>query len=800
MVSLNGLARYSGQRLRSRLVLGCVALIAAITATAVTAAAQQIEFEVRTPSLDDDYLTWAPAPARIRQAPAPQNVDRVVVLTNDPERPPPAGRTLPLDGNVAFDISVGPGATASKETLQLTLPKDGSWVDFVIAGSFPRASTEDKDAVIEVHDGAATGPLLHKHAVMVRIRKNQSALTDKERARFLNAISILHRRLNGYARFVRIHEVASMGKYQQPPDYFWPDLAHRATAFLAWHRAYLLSFERELQKIDPSVALAYWRMDLLPSVFEENFMGANTVGSEAFVEPTFTVDNPLANWFVFHGPLLRFPYERRNAQDLKDRFFGDDRLFRETTFRVFARTLEGDPHNLGHNWTGPWMQNCMISPNDPVFWPFHTGFDRQWAKWQWMGGHVQPDGSNESYTPNDAYDGTVAGCNVTTPSTCVPIGHHLKDTMWPWNAAVGPGTTVKGNRPPADLSQGFTGPFPKAPIDGLWPSSPAVPTPADVIDYAGVTPARLDMGFAYDDVPFGIKPPTPVAMAENAPSASGRPTASTLLTAVNDRAQGEPVRIDALRALSVLTDGSVIMPAIQILREAGTSPELAKAAIDALSMQMMFADIDPMAHHSIRDALQNSLADNRAGVPQAALRVLAAHPDSRLVETLTGVVEGKANAALTRVDAIRGLTAAGAAGRYAAVIRPYVTGGEVDTRLAAIAALSSDPDSKPAIASVFSDRTQPEQVRSAALRSFVAGGREAPALLMDVLKRQDESQKIREQVAAALAATVESVGAQLSNTELEDLGRQLRTLGSDARLAPTLNRALEATDALRQRK
>jgi hypothetical protein len=242
------------------------------------------------------------------------------------------------------------------------------------------------------------------------------------------------------------------------------------------------------------------------------------------------------------------------------------------------------------------------------------------------------------------------------------------------------------------------------------------------------------------------------------------------------------------------------MPAIQILREAGTSPELAKAAIDALSMQMMFADIDPMAHHSIRDALQNSLADNRAGVPQAALRVLAAHPDSRLVETLTGVVEGKANAALTRVDAIRGLTAAGAAGRYAAVIRPYVTGGEVDTRLAAIAALSSDPDSKPAIASVFSDRTQPEQVRSAALRSFVAGGREAPALLMDVLKRQDESQKIREQAAAALAATVESVGAQLSNTELEDLGRQLRTLGSDARLAPTLNRALEATDALRQRK
>src|SRR5262249_24919799 len=157
--------------------------------------------------------------------------------------------------------------------------------------------------------------------------------------------------------------------------------------------------------------------------FEENFMGANTVGADAFVEPTFTGDNPLANWSVYQGPLLRYPFERRDAQDLQGRFFGDDRLFGEITFATFARTLEGDPHNLGPKWTGPWMKNCMISPSDPVFWPFHTGFDRQWAKWQWRGGHVQPDGSNESYTPNDAYDGAAEDCNVATQSKCVPIGH-----------------------------------------------------------------------------------------------------------------------------------------------------------------------------------------------------------------------------------------------------------------------------------------------------------------------------------------------------------------------------------------
>jgi hypothetical protein len=96
----------------------------------------------------------------------------------------------------------------------------------------------------------------------------------------------------------------------------------------------------------------------------------------------------------------------------------------------------------------------MISPSDPVFWPFHTGFDRQWAKWQWLGGHLLPDGSNESYWPNDAYDGSAQGCDVENPNSCIPIGHHLKDTMWPWNSETGPGATPKANRPLASLSEG----------------------------------------------------------------------------------------------------------------------------------------------------------------------------------------------------------------------------------------------------------------------------------------------------------------------------------------------------------
>src|SRR3954465_10495107 len=51
------------------------------------ALAQQVEIQIRSAAPNDDYLTWAPAPARIRQTAAA--ADKRVVLTNDPERPAP---------------------------------------------------------------------------------------------------------------------------------------------------------------------------------------------------------------------------------------------------------------------------------------------------------------------------------------------------------------------------------------------------------------------------------------------------------------------------------------------------------------------------------------------------------------------------------------------------------------------------------------------------------------------------------------------------------------------------------------
>jgi Common central domain of tyrosinase len=781
-------------------------LVAVVATVPTSGLAQQIEIQIRTADPADDYLTWAPAPARIRQVPQPGATDRVVLLTNDAEQPVPPGRRLPLDGNVAFAKSITPGTTATEKTLELFLPKDGTWVNFFVAGSFPRASTADKDAVIEVHEGSATGPQIHSHATMVRIRKDHRDLTDQERINFLKALSRFLREQRGYERFVRVHELASMGKYQDPAVYFWADLAHRGPAFLAWHRAYLLSFERELQKIDPSVALPYWRMDQLPSVFDENFMGSNSISTAAFVEPTFAASNPLAHWAVSGEALYRFPYQRNDPQDLKTRFFSDDTLFEEGAYAKFSRKLEGNPHNLGHNWTGPWMQNCMISPSDPVFWPFHTGFDRQWAKWQWTGDRVQPDGSGESYLPNDAYDDTAAGCNVASPNGCAAIGHHLKDTMWPWNSAFGPGATIKGNRPPADLSQGYLGPFPKASIDGLWPDQPATPTPGDVIDYAGATALRLDMGFAYDDVPFGTKTQPVVAVATPASSGqtgagestSAEPEAVAALAAVNDRNRPEAERISALRVLTPLPDSTVVPAAIGVLNEAGRSEALGTAAIEALSLQMMFGQSDHHAHHAAVDALHAALTDRDIAVRQSALRVLASHRDPALIAKLVASLDNSADKTFATVDAIRGLAVAGGAVKYAPSIRKHIAAGDSDVRAAAIIALAPDATSRPEIEAVLADRSQPEIVRSAAIRSLAAGNSGATDPLLDVVKNEQEQPNLREQAAGALAATIEARGAGLSKVQLNDLANELRKV--DSTRLPAVERALKATDAISRTK
>jgi tyrosinase len=390
------------------------------------------------------FVTWAPSPCRIR-------------VTN------PSGVSTPtVSIGITATSAAGGGAIrfrrgttgAFSNGLTLQVPTNGASVPFFVAGRFGQPSVNNGDVTIEARNGTT---LVGSVAIMVRIRKNANTLTTGERDRFISAFGQLNNQgLGRFADFRDMHVSVSLPQ------------AHGAPGFLPWHRAYLLDLERELQAIDPSVALPYWRFDRpSPNIFTSDFMGA----SDAIGTVQFSAPNPLFFWKTdgvqgvnrrpFFNTAAAPPGLHNEAQTLA---IG-------TQYTAF-RTMEGNPHGLAHTSFGGSISSPSTAPRDPLFFLLHCNVDRLWAKWQRQNGRFDPAVAASFHN---------SGGN--------PIGHNLPDTMWPWNGVTG------APRPPT------------AP-GGTLASSPCVSAPGpqprvrDCLDYHGVINATSHMGFDYDDVPL----------------------------------------------------------------------------------------------------------------------------------------------------------------------------------------------------------------------------------------------------------------------------------------------------------
>ena len=154
--------------------------------------------------------------------------------------------------------------------------------------------------------------------------------------------------------------------------------------FLPWHRAYLLDLERELQAIDPSVALPYWKFDdAAPSVFHPDFMGDSPTGQTA---ANFSAGNPLFTWTINSlSGIERLPsYPPTSPAPVYDEL---TTLALGTDYSGF-RTMEWNPHDPSHTSTGTagtWLGG-QNSVRDPLFFLLHCNVDRLWAKWQRQNG------------------------------------------------------------------------------------------------------------------------------------------------------------------------------------------------------------------------------------------------------------------------------------------------------------------------------------------------------------------------------------------------------------------------------
>ena len=389
------------------------------------------------------YVSWSPSPCRVR-------------VTNPAGAPGPTvsirmtGTSAAGGGRIVFRRNqTGPFSN----TITLQVPTNGASVPFFVAGRFGFPSRADQDVRIDARRGNTVVGTVH---VMVRVRKNANNLTPAERDRLVAAFAQLNNQGMGrFADFRDMHTALSSAQ------------GHGAKGFLPWHRAYLLDLERELQNIDPSVSLPYWRFDQPASnLFTPEFFGV----SDQLGAVAFSATNPLQFWTTdgVQG-ITRRPFF--DTADAPDGVATEAQTFALGNAYPAFRTLEGNPHGSAHVSFGGSISSVSTAARDPLFFLLHCNVDRLWAKWQRLNGR---------------FDAAVA---ASYDNASAPIGHHLPDTMWPWNGITG------GTRPPT------------AP-GGAMSASPCVTAPGgepqvqQTLDYQGTLNAASRLGFDYDDVTF----------------------------------------------------------------------------------------------------------------------------------------------------------------------------------------------------------------------------------------------------------------------------------------------------------
>jgi tyrosinase len=734
--------------------------------------ASAVEIEINSPTPNDDYVTWAPTPCRVRlNASAGRTEAVTIVLTND---------ATTQGGDVLFAPFQNPWpgfTTATQEQLTLTLPADGSpedrWVYFVIAGKFGRASSLDKDAIIDVHEGDASGQVLASHPLMVRVRKSVETMSDEEKSRFLTSLMALRRRggeSDDYQFYIDSHE-------DDESQYG----GHKGAAFLPWHRAFLLRLERELQAIDPSVAMPYWNWQHPPSaIFNPEFLG--TGGAQA----QFDGLNPISHWQIRRG-------DGPNDTAHIPSWVSLDALSKEG-YSEFCFTLESLAHNQAHMWVGGEKVESQIAgdmaemyaPRDPIFFLHHCSIDRIWAQWQ---------GARNRFGTGEAdYDPRIHN----PAGRLVQPGHELDKEMY------------QGGRP-----------FAASQVLGVWPKTGSSARPRDMIDYLGVHAPAVDLGFCYDNLPFAtnvgdlpIAPPAPLVQrsdnrhifvnlqvgqqpswavfANSTLPEAERLRSFTGLTAVTDL-QGidamrsivaNPKESAAIRQMAIQKVPSVAIldTLLTILDEQEGDLEVKKAAASGIKVALFAIHSEERVR--VFNVLRKYINDPCPELRTVALSILVPRNDPEAVQFVKDSLSGKiANSNISTITAIQ-LLSADDPRKHLNVIRPFLNGGaqgvdagnednSPEVLTAAIEAIGFDPESRALIVRHLQDRNKPISVRKAALRAVEVDRSQAVSLAKGVVTDSTELPELRVAAVNTLAGIVSSRVREINlRSEQMQMGRE----------------------------
>jgi tyrosinase len=213
---------------------------------------------------------------------------------------------------------------------------------------------------------------------MATVRKNEARLSAGDWRAFIDAIDAVRRPgavAPRYDDFVQVHVDAFSHENHDWGVHTMGTMVGRN--FLAWHRQYLLRFERRLQQENPDVFVPYWDWLTNPRI-----------------PPALSGRDLLRRWRV-----------TRNRRLDRDWMPGRDDVgaaTRRSRFGPFQRRLES-AHGDVHVAVGGEMATER-SPADPIFWLHHANVDRIWARWQERHPRARPQNTSERLKPAPLLD------------------------------------------------------------------------------------------------------------------------------------------------------------------------------------------------------------------------------------------------------------------------------------------------------------------------------------------------------------------------------------------------------------
>lgn len=189
-------------------------------------------------------------------------------------------------------------------------------------------------------------------------RKDQAALTDTEKTRYLCAFEMINND-GTLGQLVDIHSQMHM--------------QHTNARLLPWHRVFVNLFEEALHNYHPDVCVPYWDWTKAEEQHVPDWL--------ATVLPT--VHTPTRTINVIRGS--------GSSSGLASIVSGVPSAMAKTSYDTFTSPINGI-HGSVHIWVGGTMSDASISPADPVFWLHHANLDRLW--WVWYnsaaGNHQNP--------------------------------------------------------------------------------------------------------------------------------------------------------------------------------------------------------------------------------------------------------------------------------------------------------------------------------------------------------------------------------------------------------------------------